>query len=201
MSERLLHNQHSTQSGVAETAPVIVVLDCNLSDIDELWLDPPAVGTRISVDHPDIGAVREYRMGYATSAPANATAITGHTGWYWQPIGGSVLNTIPVTSAAAKTLVAGESGSVIHTTGNGGTAVCNLPAAVPGLHFTFVVMTAFALQVEPATGETIALPSTGVQEAANDYITADAVNEYVHLVCVTAGAWIVDNYLGTWTGQ
>jgi hypothetical protein len=203
MAERLLTVPRQTKAGVTETLTPILVKDCALSDLDELWIDLPLVGTRIIVDHPSLGAVREYRLFYGTAAtvPANAVAISGHTGYYWVPAGSSTRNVIVVTSAAARTLTSGESGSRIITTGNAGTAVVNLPAAVQGLTFEFQISTAFALQIEPATGETIGLPSTGVQEAANDYITADAVNEYVTLVCDVAGTWTPSNYLGTWTGQ
>lgn len=178
------------------------IVNCEYSDLDELWVSREQIGVTLVINHPGLGYSNLYRLGYGATTPSNAIAITDKEGWYWEPAFGSRRkNQIAVTSAAAVTLTAAQSGSTIHTTGNGGTAVVNLPAALPGTHFRFVVMTAFALQIEPATGETIGLPSTGVQEAANDYITADAVNEYVELECITAGAWVPVNYLGTWTGQ
>ncbi len=48
---------------------------------------------------------------------------------------------------------------------------------------------------------TIALPSTGAQGAAGKYLSADAVGEWVRLLCVKAGQWQVAGYAGTWTAE
>lgn len=102
---------------------------------------------------------------------------------------------------ASDTLLARENGTVHTNKGASGTVVLTLPAAVAGMHFYFAVLAAFALQIEPASGEVISLPSTGVPESADDYISADALRETVHLVCVEDGAWAVMGYTGTWSGQ
>jgi hypothetical protein len=102
---------------------------------------------------------------------------------------------------AADTLTANENGTIHTNKGATGTIALTLPAATAGLHFYFYVGAAFALQIEPASGETISLPSTGVAEAANDYISADAVGETVHLMCCEDGTWAVMGYTGTWSGQ
>jgi hypothetical protein len=102
---------------------------------------------------------------------------------------------------ASDTLLARENGTLHTNKGATGTIALTLPAAVAGMHFYFAVLAAFALQIEPASGEVISLPSNGVPEAADDYIVADALRETVHLVCVETGAWAVMGFTGTWTGQ
>lgn len=110
---------------------------------------------------------------------------------------------VPTVEAhtALDTLTASETGTVHTNTGATGTFALTLPPATVGLQFYFYVGAAQILQIEPAAGETISLPSTGVAEAADDYIAADAIGETVHLMCCKAGTWAVMGYTGTWTGQ
>ncbi len=102
---------------------------------------------------------------------------------------------------AGDTLAAAESGSQHSNTGASGTVTLVLPAAVAGLEFWFYVGAAFELRLDPNGSETIALPSTGVQGAAGKYLVADAVGEYVRLICETAGTWLASPYAGTWTAE
>lgn len=102
---------------------------------------------------------------------------------------------------ASDTLVVSESGTIHTNEGAAGAVTFTLPAATPGLHFKFLVLAAQELRLDPSGTETIALPSTGVQSAAGKYIVADAVGEWVEIVCVTAGDWQVTGYLGTWTAE
>ena len=62
-------------------------------------------------------------------------------------------------------------------------------------------LTAQELRIDPSGTETIALPSSGAQGAAGKYLTADAVGEWVKLVCVKAGQWQVEGYAGTWAHE
>lgn len=93
------------------------------------------------------------------------------------------------------------SGGVFTNEGASGTAVFALGAAAVGVTLTFVVMAAFELRIDPSGTETIALPSTGAQGAAGKYLTADAVGEWVTLLCVKAGEWAVTGYAGTWAHE
>jgi len=102
---------------------------------------------------------------------------------------------------ASATLAAAENGTLHTNKGAIGTIALTLPAAVVGMQFYFAVLAAQILQIEPAAGEVISLPSNGIPEAADDYIAADALRETVHLMCVETGAWAVMGYTGTWTGQ
>lgn len=82
-----------------------------------------------------------------------------------------------------------------------GAAVFALGPAAVGVELTFVVMAAFELRIDPSGTETIALPSSGAQGAAGKYLTADAVGEWVRLLCVKAGQWQVVGYAGTWAHE
>ena len=90
------------------------------------------------------------------------------------------------------------SGYIITNEGAQGAATFVLSAATVGTSLTFMVMTAQELRIDPNGTETIALPSTGAQSGAGKYITADAVGEWVKLVCVKTGQWQVQGYFGTW---
>lgn len=90
------------------------------------------------------------------------------------------------------------SGGIFTNEGATGAAVFALSPATVGTSLTFHVMAAQELRIDPSGTETIALPSTGAQQAAGKYITADAVGEWVKLVCVKTGQWQVEGYAGTW---
>ena len=85
--------------------------------------------------------------------------------------------------------------------GASGAAVFALGPSAVGVELTFRVMTAQELRIDPSGTETIALPSSGAQGAAGKYLTADAVGEWVKLVCVKAGQWQVEGYAGTWAHE
>ena len=93
------------------------------------------------------------------------------------------------------------SGGVFTNEGATGAAVFALGPSAVGVELTFRVMTAQELRIDPSGTETIALPSTGAQGAAGKYLTADAVGEWVKLVCVKAGQWQVEGYFGTWAHE
>ena len=93
------------------------------------------------------------------------------------------------------------SGGVFTNEGASGAAVFALGPAAVGVELTFRVMTAQELRIDPSGTETIALPSSGAQGAAGKYLTADAVGEWVKLVCVKAGQWQVEGYFGTWANE
>ena len=82
-----------------------------------------------------------------------------------------------------------------------GAATFVLSAAAVGVELTFMVMTAQELRIDPNGTQTIALPSTGAQGGAGKYLTADAVGEWVKLVCVKTGQWQVEGYFGTWAHE
>lgn len=90
---------------------------------------------------------------------------------------------------------------IITNEGATGAATFALSAAAVGVELTFMVMAAQELRIDPNGTETIALPSTGVQGGAGKYLTANAVGEWVTLICVKTGEWEVMGYFGTWTAE
>lgn len=85
-------------------------------------------------------------------------------------------------------------------TGTGGGVVAfTLPSAKLGMGFHFIVQAACRLSIAPASGESIAVPSTGAQGTADYVIHANAVGESVTLECKVAGDWDCNAYIGTWT--
>lgn len=93
------------------------------------------------------------------------------------------------------------SGGRFTNEGATGATVFALGPSVVGVELTFRVKAAFELRIDPSGSETIALPSTGAQGAAGKYLTADAVGEWVKLVCDKAGEWDVEGYFGTWAHE
>lgn len=103
------------------------------------------------------------------------------------------------TKTADYTVTAADSGRTFSTAGAAGTVVFAMPAAVPGLRYRFYVGAAQELRIDPNGTETAGLPSTGVQQAAGAYLTANAAGETLDLQCVVAGTWSPFGYSGTWT--
>ena len=143
------------------------------------YLDPTAGGFRESP--PSAASLATLT---ARSIPHTAVAVRSVT-----------------THTANAALTAAMSGSVHTNAGATGAVTLALPAATVGLEFFFGVRAAQALRIDPNGTETISLPSTGVPGAAGKYITAAAVGETVHVMCVAAGSWAVMGYTGTWTAE
>lgn len=104
-----------------------------------------------------------------------------------------------VTKTADYTVTTADNGKTFSTAGASGTVVFAMPAAVPGLRYRFYVGAAQELRIDPNGTETAGLPSTGVQQAAGAYLTANAAGETLDLQCVVAGTWSPFGYSGTWT--
>jgi hypothetical protein len=101
---------------------------------------------------------------------------------------------------AAYTIVAGQDQNKIFTnTGASGEVTLSLPAATVGQKYCFYVNAAQEIRIDPNGTETIGLPSSGVQQAAGAYLTANAVGEYLEIECIIAGTWTPKTYSGTWT--
>lgn len=101
---------------------------------------------------------------------------------------------------AADTLTIAEP-RVLHTNlGAGGSIKLTLPQdAVAGTYFEFVVMVAQELQIDPGAAGAIYLD--GVKMDDSEYITANAINESIKLVCDGNGDWIALYRYGTWTQE
>jgi len=87
-------------------------------------------------------------------------------------------------------------------TGTGGGIVTfTLPSAKVGMGFHFLVQTACRLRIDPATADSIYLPSASAYQTAGYWIEANAVGEHIELECRTLLYWDVNSYFGTWTVQ
>lgn len=106
---------------------------------------------------------------------------------------------VTATKTADYTVTTADNGRTFSTAGASGTVVFSMPAAVPGLRYRFYVGAAQELRIDPNGTETAGLPSTGVQQAAGAYLTANAAGETLDLQCVVAGSWSPFGYSGTWT--
>jgi len=105
------------------------------------------------------------------------------------------------TNSASRSLVQRESGSINNNVGASGAIVLTLPASLPGSEFHFACEVAQSLTIAVQTGDTMALPSTGVQGSASKGLVSNTITSFVHLTCVVAGKWDVAGYSGTWTAQ
>lgn len=101
-----------------------------------------------------------------------------------------------VNKAATYTVTAAEMNGYNIFRSTTGAVTFNLPAAAVGMSALFFVGVAATLTIDPNAAETVALPSTMVQQAT---IAADAIGEWVRLVCLVAGTWDVIGYNGTWS--
>lgn len=97
------------------------------------------------------------------------------------------------------TVLASENGNYFSTKGAVGTVVFALPAAVVGLRYGFYVGAVQELRVDPNGTEIMQLPSTGANQAAGAYLTANAIGETLEIYCAEAGVWSVRGAVGTWT--
>lgn len=121
-------------------------------------------------------------------------------------VGGNETYNKRVLLAATTNLEIDETGKLFYCDTASNAITVNLPAATPGLEFSFVLTdatTAQSIRLEPDGTETIAL-ANGVQEAADDYITnttAEAVGDSCRLRCSIVGQWEHFDSVGTWTGE
>ncbi len=116
----------------------------------------------------------------------------------------STLNGMGLRTVEAKTAnyswVAGEdTGKTLTNEGASGAVTIALPPATVGEWGRLKLKAAQEFRLDPNGTETIALPSTGVIQAAGAYLVADAVGEGLEFECVKAGTWDINYYTGTWT--
>lgn len=119
-----------------------------------------------------------------------------YTGAYWQYDGPPITKILTTDT----TLNAKHAGVTIVNTGAAASRTFTLPAATVGQKFTFVQTTTTVsgntIVLDGNSAETIAKPSTGVQQAT---LTSGGLGSTVTIECVTAGQWNVVSYTGTWT--
>ncbi|MFH0809380.1 MAG: hypothetical protein V2A77_02745 [Pseudomonadota bacterium] len=85
-------------------------------------------------------------------------------------------------------------GTAITNAGAGGAMVYNLPAAVAGLQYTFVVMAAQNMDINPDAADQILV----LTNAVGDAIRSATAGNTVTLLAVDATNWVVVGEKGTW---
>lgn len=88
-----------------------------------------------------------------------------------------------------------STGTAITNAAAGGGMVYNLPAAAAGLQFTFVVMAAQNMDINPDNADQI----LGLTNAVGDAIRNATVGGTVTLLAVDATNWVVVGSYGTWS--
>jgi hypothetical protein len=107
---------------------------------------------------------------------------------------------IVATASTSVTRDQARHGVIVSNNGAAGAITFSLPAATVGMRVTAIVKAAQELRLDPNGTETMSLPSSGVQQAAGKYLTADAIGESALFVCIVAGTWdYVGPIDGTWT--
>jgi hypothetical protein len=109
------------------------------------------------------------------------------------------LRTVEAKTAAYTVVANTDNGKTFTNDGAAGAITFALPPATVGQWYRFKAKAAQELRVDPNGTETIALPSTGAQQAAGAYLTMDAIGEGFEIECVKAGVWEVNWYTGTIT--
>lgn len=91
------------------------------------------------------------------------------------------------------------SGGVYTNAGDGDAETYSLPDAAAGLEYTFVVMAAQQLRIDPKAGDKIIYAAVALDNG--EYLWADAVGESIHVLAVDGVNWIVTQSVGTWTQE
>jgi hypothetical protein len=100
-----------------------------------------------------------------------------------------------VTTTAAPTAAATD--TVYTNQGDDDGAAVTLPAAAPGLRFSFIVQAAQTLTVTAGAGDTIRIAATAT--AAGGSVTCATVGCALTLVAIDATEWVALAVVGTWT--
>jgi hypothetical protein len=113
-------------------------------------------------------------------------------------LNGRGLRTVSAKTANYTVVTPNDNGKTFTNEGASGAVVFALPAATVGQWYRFNVLAAQALRIDPNGTETVALPTTGAQQAAGKYMGVSTVGYTVTYVCLKAGQWDVEANVGTW---
>jgi hypothetical protein len=100
-------------------------------------------------------------------------------------------------SGTPNVLTVSESFSVFTNEGATAENHHDLPTAVVGLQYTFIVQDSDGIQVNAASGDTIRVAGSVSSAAGN--ISSSTVGDAVTIVAINATEWIAISYVGTWT--
>lgn len=111
--------------------------------------------------------------------------------------GGILSKYFLVVDADGATSLASDSGTTYSNEGAAALDAFNLPTAVAGLEFEYIVQDADGIQVNAAAGDTIRLVAS--VSAAAGFIKSTVIGSVVRLKAINATEWIGTLITGTWT--
>jgi hypothetical protein len=153
--------------------------------------------------------IRGYSAGNYIAGPALNDSVTlkcieagvwdivaQHGIWYEEGVLIPPDNTQPVISTSTTTnLSAFDSGKIITNEGVQVDRAANLPAAAPGLTFTFIVIENYQLRARPYTGDLIRGANSG------EYLYSSSPGDTLTLQCAVSGIWDVSSKTGSWAAS
>jgi hypothetical protein len=106
---------------------------------------------------------------------------------------------VPVSAQTAANVSPTASDSRTAYTNEGASAEVNfnLPDAVPGLEYTFIVQDADGIQITAAAGDTIRI--AGTVSASGGTAEATTIGNVIKLMAINTTEWIAVSVVGTWT--
>jgi hypothetical protein len=122
---------------------------------------------------------------------ASKRFATGHFGEVFAEVFVSPKASTPVT------VLATDSRTVFTNEGASAEIVFNLPTAVAGLEYTFIVQDADGIQINASTGDTIRIANS--VSATAGLIESATIGNSVRIVAINATQWIATSVVGTWT--
>jgi hypothetical protein len=102
---------------------------------------------------------------------------------------------IPATTT--RSVLSTESGATFTNEGASAEVPFNLPTAVAGLRYRFIIQDADGIQVNAAAGDTIRV--AGSVSATAGLVEATTIGNVVELVAINATEWMAIDVIGTWT--
>jgi opacity protein-like surface antigen len=97
-------------------------------------------------------------------------------------------------SAMSKSVEEKDSGQIFSNYGATGQVTFDLPAAVEGLTYTFVVSTEQSLKIKPASSASRIM---GLTDANGNSITSSTVGNTITITATQPSEWFVEKYYGT----
>tara|TARA_R110002126_G_scaffold596_4_gene3701 strand:- start:2571 stop:3902 length:1332 start_codon:yes stop_codon:yes gene_type:complete len=102
-----------------------------------------------------------------------------------------------IAATTTRSVLSTESGTTFTNEGATAEVPFNLPTAVAGLRYCFIIQDADGIQVNAAAGDTIRI--AGSVSATAGLVEATTIGNVVELVAINATEWVAKSVIGTWT--
>ena len=102
-----------------------------------------------------------------------------------------------IAATTTRAVLSTESGTTFTNEGATAEVPFNLPTAVAGLRYCFIIQDADGIQVNAAAGDTIRI--AGSVSATAGLVEATTIGNVVELVAINATEWVAKSVIGTWT--